>query len=174
MSTPHSQRIFLGLGSNTHARKNLCSCLDWLAHSFRQMRVSPAYRSPAYGFEGSDFINLVVAIDSAICPLALKNWLVTLENRHGRDRSQPRFSDRTLDVDILLFGDVIAPQWHIPRQETITQPYILKPLCDLAPEMIHPVEKVPVKQLWQGMQARGHAPIEPVDLQWVADTEGEK
>ncbi len=166
MSAPNPQRIYLGLGSNTRARENLGSCLNWLAHSFRQMRVSPAYRSSAYGFEGSDFINLVVSIDSVISPLALKDWLIALEDRHGRDRSQPRFSDRTLDVDILLFGDLVAPQWHIPRQETLTQPYILKPLCDLDPERIHPVEQVPIKQLWQAMQACGHAAIEPVDLPW--------
>ncbi len=166
MAHPFSQRIYLGLGSNTRPYENLRSCLDWLAHSFGHLVVSPAYRSPAYGFSGADFINLVVAIDSAISPQALKSWLVWLENIHGRNRQQPRFSDRTLDVDILLFGNLVAPQWQIPREETFQQPYILKPLRDLAPDLTPPQSEQSVDMLWQSMQARGHAPIEPVDLGW--------
>ncbi len=164
MKFPGSHRIFLGLGSNTNPQTNLVSCLEWLDHSFRSMQVSPAYRSPAFGFSGRDFINLVVRIDSAISPLALKAWLRQLEDRHGRDRSQPRFSDRTLDVDILLFGDLVAPQWQIPRKETVTQPYILKPLCDLAPNLRLPHSNITVSRLWRDMQDRGHDPIEPVRL----------
>jgi 2-amino-4-hydroxy-6-hydroxymethyldihydropteridine diphosphokinase len=165
MSQHETQRIYLGLGSNTNARANLRSCLRWLRHSFLHTTVSPAYRSPAFGFEGNDFINLVVAIDSAIAPQALKSWLRQLEDAHGRDRSQPRFSDRTLDVDILLFGDQVMPQWQIPRNETFTQPYILKPLWDLAPQLRDPRTGQTVDALWRAMHGSGHAPIEPVVLE---------
>ena len=72
--------------------------------------MSPVYRFPAVGFAGPDFLNLAVGLDTELEPFVLNDWLHGLEDRHGRRRDVPRFSDRTLDIDIVLYGDPCA-EW---------------------------------------------------------------
>ena len=121
-----------------------------LQASFEDAAFSPVYHSPAMGFRGDDFLNLAARIDTDTPPLELADWLREVENRHGRDRSVPRWSSRTLDIDILLYGDlwVISPKLEIPRREILDAPHVLKPLADLAPELIHPVERMSMAELW--------------------------
>jgi 2-amino-4-hydroxy-6-hydroxymethyldihydropteridine diphosphokinase len=81
----------------------------------------------------------------------LDDWLHALENRHGRRRDVPRFSSRTLDVDIVLFGDQVlkgAGSLEIPRPE-LKYAFVLKPLADVAPDVMHPVLEKTIGQLWR-------------------------
>ena len=94
-------RAWLSLGSNVEPEKNLPAAIAELRARFGDILVSPAYRFPAVGFEGPDFVNLAVGIDTDLEPQALNDWLHALEDRHGRRRDVPRFSSRTLDVDIV-------------------------------------------------------------------------
>jgi len=104
----------------------------------------------AFGFEGDDFINLVVRIETDMSPLALKNFLTGLEDRHGRNRQSPKFSDRTLDIDTLLYDDLylLSPALNIPRGEILEAAHVLKPLADLAPDLLHPVARKTMIELW--------------------------
>ncbi len=113
--------------------------------------MSPVYRAPAVGFAGSDFINLVARIETDMGPLDLKYFLHTLEDRHGRARNVPKFSDRTLDIDILLYDDLylLSPELEIPRDEILTAAHVLKPLADLAPDLLHPVTRRSILEHWQ-------------------------
>jgi 2-amino-4-hydroxy-6-hydroxymethyldihydropteridine diphosphokinase len=149
------RRYFLGIGSNVNRQEYISSCLRYLRHSFASLQVSPVYASPAFGFAGADFHNLVVCIDSAFTPHALKRWLQRLEDLHGRDRSQPRYSDRTLDVDLLLCDQLIINdgQIQLPRDEILKRDYVLKPLQDLAPELMHPQAQKRLADLWQAFAA---------------------
>ena len=142
--------VYLGLGSNIDAPANIRSAMAALQESFAVVSFSPIYRSPAEGFEGDDFLNLVARIETALGPLELNDRLHELENRHGRDRSAPRWSSRTLDIDILLYGDLWleSPALEIPRKEILTFAHVLKPLADLAPNLVHPVERVTMTKLW--------------------------
>jgi 2-amino-4-hydroxy-6-hydroxymethyldihydropteridine diphosphokinase len=97
---------YLGLGSNIEARANIASGIAGLRREFERTELSPIYRAPAVGFRGNDFLNLVARIDTDLSPLELRDYLHALEDRHGRDRHQPKFSDRTLDIDILLYDDL--------------------------------------------------------------------
>ena len=94
---------------------------------------------------------MVVAFDSAFSPLALKRWLRELEYACGRSRDQSRFSNRTLDMDILLAGDVImhSEKLRLPRPELTKRAYVLKPIFDLAPDLTHPENSQTIKTLWQ-------------------------
>lgn len=143
---------YLGLGSNIDARNNITSGIAALQQTFDGVELSPVYRTPAMGFEGDDFINLVVRIETRMSPLELKHYLVGLEDSHGRDREQPRFSDRTLDIDILLYDDLylLSPALEIPRDEILNAAHVLKPLADLAPDLIHPAERRSMAELWDG------------------------
>jgi 2-amino-4-hydroxy-6-hydroxymethyldihydropteridine diphosphokinase len=146
---------YLGLGSNIDARKNIASGIAALREAFDDVQLSPCYESPSYGFTGADFINLVAHVETGMSPLALKQFLHDLEDRHDRRRDAPRFSDRTLDIDILLYDDLvlISPALEIPRNEILTAPHVLKPLADLASDLRHPLNRRTFAELWREMDS---------------------
>jgi 2-amino-4-hydroxy-6-hydroxymethyldihydropteridine diphosphokinase len=156
-------RVYLSLGSNVDPEKNLRAAIVELRAQFGAIDVSPAYRYPAVGFDGPDFLNLAVGIDTGLGPEALNDWLHALENRHGRRRDVPRYSSRTLDVDIVLYGDLVvtgAQNLEVPRAE-LMQTFVLQPLADIAPCAIHPTLHKSIGELWASASgARG----KPVDL----------
>lgn len=142
--------VFLGLGSNVDAAANIRAGVAALRERFGVVRLSPVYRSLAVGFDGNDFLNLAAAIDTDIQPLALKDFLNLLEARHGRTRDVARYSDRTLDIDILLWDDLFLrlPALTLPRAEILECAHVLKPLADLAPGHLHPATGMTMAQLW--------------------------
>ena len=134
-------RAYLSLGSNIDPDVHLRRAIAELRARFGALVVSPVYRSAAVGFEGPDFLNLAVGLDTDLDAPALDAWLHALEDRHGRRRDVPRYASRTLDVDIVLFGDAIvdAPgHLQIPRPE-LAEAFVLQPLADIAPDARDPV-----------------------------------
>jgi 2-amino-4-hydroxy-6-hydroxymethyldihydropteridine diphosphokinase len=142
---------YLGLGSNRDAETHIAAGIAALRATFRGVSLSPVYRSPAVGFEGSDFLNCAARVETEMDLAELKQWLVELEDRHGRDRSQPKFSDRTLDIDILLYGNQVGDfdGLTLPRDEILKYAHVLKPLADLAPRLEHPVTGVTFAEHWK-------------------------
>ena len=148
-------RVYLSLGSNQQPRQYLRAALDELRARFGAIEVSPAYRSKAVGFDGPDFVNLAVGLDTELAPEALNDWLHALEDRHGRRRDVPRYSDRTLDVDIVLYGDLVRQgEGHldIPRKE-LKHAFVLRPIADIAPGLRHPVDGRSMAELWVAFPA---------------------
>jgi len=142
-------RAYLSLGSNIEPERHLRAALAELRARFGRVIVSPVYRSAAVGFDGPDFLNLAAAIDTDLDPVALDAWLHALEDRHGRRRDGPRYGSRTLDVDIVLFGDrVVEGPGHlkIPRSE-LEEAFVLLPLFDIAPDARDPVSGRSVAEL---------------------------
>ncbi|MDA3934948.1 MAG: 2-amino-4-hydroxy-6-hydroxymethyldihydropteridine diphosphokinase [Gammaproteobacteria bacterium] len=157
--------VYLGLGSNQQARFNLRSCLRQLESKFGQIEWSPLYVSAAVGFDGDDFLNMVVKVRSNLTVDSLHHWLHELEDRHQRDRQQPRFSDRTLDVDILLYGELVqAGDVILPRPEITKYAHVLKPLADLAPQLLHPTELKTMWSLWEAFAASQAVQLQPTTL----------
>ena len=143
-------RAYLSLGSNLEPEKHLRAALAELRAKFGAIVVSPVYRCKAVGFDGPDFLNLAVAIDTDLSPQALNDWLHALEDRHGRRRDVPRFSSRTLDIDIVLYDDVMMTgegHLELPRPE-LKHAFVLKPLADIAPQAVHPLSRKAMAQLW--------------------------
>jgi 2-amino-4-hydroxy-6-hydroxymethyldihydropteridine diphosphokinase len=135
-------RVYLSLGSNLAPRRHLRAALAALRQRFGELTVSPAYRSQAVGFAGPDFVNLAVGLDTELDPAALNQWLHALEDAHGRRRDVPRFADRTLDIDIVFYDDLVlegAGHLQIPRQE-LRHAFVLKPIADIAPALRHPLD----------------------------------
>ncbi|WP_424682023.1 2-amino-4-hydroxy-6-hydroxymethyldihydropteridine diphosphokinase [Frateuria sp. YIM B11624] len=158
-------RAYLSLGSNLEPRRHLRAALDELRARFGAIEVSPAYRSRAVGFDGADFVNLAVALDTELEPEALNDWLHALEDRHGRRRDVPRYADRTLDVDIVLYDQrVIDGPGHlqIPRTE-LKHAFVLRPLADIAPQLRHPLSGHSMAELWAAFPQQSE-PLEPMSL----------
>lgn len=155
----------LSLGSNESPEHHLRAAVAELRARFGAVAVSPVYRTPAVGFEGPDFLNCAAAIRSDLEPQALNDWLHALEDRHGRRRDVPRFSSRTLDVDIVYFDDVVmrgAGNLELPRPE-LKHAFVLKPLADIAPDFVDPVQGRTLAALWAAhREFDGPPAVEPL------------
>ena len=142
-------RAYLSLGSNIEPEKYLRAAIAELRARFGTLIVSPVYRSAAVGFEGPEFLNLAVGLDTDLDAPALDAWLHALEDRHGRRRDQPRYASRTLDVDIVLFGDAIVEgpgHLRIPRSE-LREAFVSVPLADIAPGVRDPESGLTVAEI---------------------------
>ena len=153
-------RVYLSLGSNIDAERWLGLAVAVLCACFGRMDVSPVYRSAAVGFDGPDFLNLAVGLDSDLEPEALNDWLHALEDRHGRVRGGDRYASRTLDVDIVLYDDLVLDgegHLQVPRGE-LRHAFVLKPMADIAPDVRHPVSGKTMAELWAAFPA-GSEPL---------------
>ena len=141
---------YLSLGSNLDPVRHLREAIDALRECFGEVEVSAVYRFPAVGYAGADFLNAAAAIRTDLPPEALNAWLHALEDAHGRDRSGPRYSDRTLDIDIVLYDLVAegAGNLRIPRDE-LRHAFVLKPLAQIAPDARHPLAARSIAELWR-------------------------
>jgi len=154
---------WLGLGSNLNAAVNIRAAIAELREQFETIALSPSYTSAAVGFDGDDFINLVARVETDMSPLELRQYLRDLEDRYGRKRDVPKFSDRSMDIDILLYDDLVlySPLLEIPRAEIVKFAHVLKPLTDLDPDLVHPGERRTLSDIWDssGLSDKSLVPI---------------
>ncbi|MFW5815220.1 MAG: 2-amino-4-hydroxy-6-hydroxymethyldihydropteridine diphosphokinase [Wenzhouxiangella sp.] len=154
--------VYLGLGSNLDPQRHIAAGFSALRQAFGPVDCSPVYVSTAVGFAGADFLNAAARIRTSWSVGRLKAWLTALENEHGRDRSQPKFSDRSLDIDILLHGDKCGQfdDLVLPREEILEHAHVLKPLADIAPDLVHPATGRTLAEHWR--RFRGDRSLQPV------------
>lgn len=159
-------KVYLGLGSNVDAVFHLQCGLDALQVHFGTLHLAPVYESEAVGFDGENFLNTVVQIETDQSVAELVKKLRDIENSSGRDRNAPRFSARTLDIDILCYGGAIGTidGVHLPRDEILKNAFVLRPLADLAPDWVHPESHKTARQLWAEYQRDQR--LWPVDFIW--------
>lgn len=150
-----SARVYVGLGSNVEREIRLRQAVAALRERFGTIDLSPVYDSAAVGFEGYDFLNLVVGLDTDLGVEAVNEIFHGIENQLGRDRSLPKFASRSIDLDILTYGDLVLskPGIRVPRPEILENAFVLKPLQDLAPDSQHPETGETYAALWQRMAA---------------------
>jgi 2-amino-4-hydroxy-6-hydroxymethyldihydropteridine diphosphokinase len=143
-------QVFLGLGSNLEREKNIRAGLSALEKLFGDLKLSAIYESESVGFKGSHFYNLVVAVETDLSLVQLSDALKKIENDHGRVRTGPKYSPRTLDIDILTYGDFVGVEAGIelPRAEIIENAFVLLPLSEIAPDELHPQLKKSYLEIW--------------------------
>ena len=143
-------RVYISIGSNIEAEKNVRFAIDALKKQYGDVSLSSVYESEAVGFDGDNFLNLVAALDTEEDVFTVAATLREIEDRHGRDRSGPRFSARTVDLDLLLYDDVIIHQdrLDIPRHEILKNAFVLWPLAEIAPQQLHPENQKTMAELW--------------------------
>ena len=159
-------RAWLSLGSNLAPEANLRAAAAALRQRFGDVLFSPVYRTPAVGFDGPAFLNAAAGLDTDLDPHALNAWLHALEDAQGRDRSGPRFSSRTLDVDIVLYDDLVLTgpgHLQLPRDE-LRHAFVLRPLADIAPGVVVPGTGRTLAELWAAHPGEPGLHLDPLVL----------
>ena len=154
-------RVFLGLGSNLNAQQNIAAGLVRLGTDYRLISESPWYRSPALGFDGPDFINLVVEIECRCSLLQLRAELKQIEFDFGRPLDAVKFSSRLLDIDILMYNDWVGDfsGLQLPRSDIHQFAFVLRPLLDIFPQGLDPQSGRPLAEFWPALADQ---PLYPV------------
>lgn len=154
MSEARPVRAWLSLGSNISPQAQIPAAVDALAAIFGELVVSPVYESEAVGFSGDNFYNLVVGIKTSLSPRALVQRLRQMEETHGRVRGADKFSPRTIDIDLLTYGDVIIDDGDIqlPRSEILRFAFVLLPLTEVAGDERHPLTGSTYRDHWRAFK----------------------
>lgn len=150
-------RTYIGLGSNIDRDRNIRSGIKDLMSLGSKVTISHVYESVAVGFNGDNFYNLVVGFDTEIPVDQLNIKLREIEESHGRLRNVPHFSSRTLDLDLLIYDDLIRhdEKIDVPREEILKYAFVLKPLAEIAADVEHPEIRVPISKLWKSFDGNG-------------------
>jgi len=160
-------KIYISLGSNIDREKNTRAGVDALREKFGELELSSVYESEAVGFNGAAFYNMVIACEAAEDVYHTNQALREIEDTHGRDRSGPRFSSRTLDLDLLLYNDLVFNEagLKLPREEILHNAFVLWPLAEIAPTLKHPENGKSYAELWEAFDKHKEN-LKPVEFQF--------
>jgi 2-amino-4-hydroxy-6-hydroxymethyldihydropteridine diphosphokinase len=154
--------VYVAAGSNVEPEQHLALASQLLRGEFPDVRFSPWYRNRAVGFEGADFINFVAGFTTTLPISAVLTRLYAIEVACGRPRDALRWAPRSMDLDVLLYGDLLCdePKLKLPRPDLLKRAFMLGPLAALAPDLMHPTEKVTIGELWERFDRGAHELIE--------------
>lgn len=159
-------RVYVSIGSNIDRERHVLAALDALADALGALTVSSVYESEAVGFCGDNFLNLVVGFDSGRSVSELYHLLRQIEADNGRIRHGAKHLSRTLDLDLLLYDDLVCDQpTQLPREEIVNNAFVLWPLAEIAPKRKHPLNGLTFAQLWEAFDKKSQR-LWPVPFQW--------
>ena len=167
-------RAYLSIGSNIDPEYHVRAAVHALRQRYGSLDLSPVYQNPPVGFEGDDFYNLVVGLETDETAEQLAAACREIETAQGRTRGAERFSARTLDIDLLTLGNEVRDNVPIlPRDEILRYAFVLKPLADLAPDERHPVDGRRYGDLWAELAESGDVSraFQPVSVDLVTPLE---
>lgn len=159
--------VYVSVGSNINREHNLRGGIAALREHYGPIRLSTVYESASVGFAGDNFYNLVLSFGSDESIAQICQRLREIEERFGRVRGGAKFSSRTLDLDLLLYDDVIqhGDGVDIPREEITRNAFVLLPLAELAPELMHPELHQTYHALWQAYDQASQS-LWGIDFNW--------
>ncbi len=151
--------VYVGIGSNIEQEKHIRLAVKYLHKSFGescQLQLSPVYKTQAIGFKGDDFLNLVAYFETDLSVIEVEKMLKVIEQQNGRTYNQEKFSARTLDIDLLLYDQAIINSngINVPRDEIEKYAFVLAPLADLAPNLVHPQTQDTMSAMWQQLKQK--------------------
>jgi 2-amino-4-hydroxy-6-hydroxymethyldihydropteridine diphosphokinase len=154
--------VYVAIGSNVEPERHLALATRELLREFPDVEFSPWYRNRAVGFEGADFINLVAGFTTTSSIDEVLARLHAIEALCGRPRDAPRWAPRSMDLDVLLYGDMVCdtPRLKLPRPDLLKRAFMLGPLAALAPDLVHPTAKLTIGELWRRFDRAAHPLIE--------------
>ncbi|MEY3785871.1 MAG: hypothetical protein RLZ75_76 [Pseudomonadota bacterium] len=142
---------YISIGSNIDKNKNIPASLEAIKLHFGQLTISSIYESESVGFIGDTFYNLVVGFNSEFSVKEVAKILRQIELDNGRTRNSQKFSSRTLDLDLILYDNLILNdgRLQIPRDEIERYAFVLEPLAEIAPDLKHPISDISYSDLWK-------------------------
>jgi 2-amino-4-hydroxy-6-hydroxymethyldihydropteridine diphosphokinase len=157
--------VWVSIGSNQDRDRSIRGAVQALRQRFGQLTLSRVYESEAVGFEGHPFLNLVAGFDTDEAVGALNAVFREIEDAFGRVRGPDKFSPRTLDIDLLTYGDLagVIDGYDLPRDEILRYAFVLGPLAEVAGAELHPLLRRTYRSLWVAF-GREPQPIVPVDF----------
>ncbi|WP_067865225.1 2-amino-4-hydroxy-6-hydroxymethyldihydropteridine diphosphokinase [Neptuniibacter marinus] len=160
-------QVFVSVGSNTDRERYTRSALDALQQHFGSLLISSVYESEAVGFEGDNFLNLVAEFKTELSVSELSKRLKRIEDDNGRCRKGPKFSGRTLDIDILTYDQYVGvfSGVQLPRDEVTKNAFVLQPLAEIAPDIKHPELDMTYAELWGSSQ--NQQKLWTVEFEWA-------
>lgn len=160
--------IYISIGSNQDAERQIRYGLKQLGYYFSDLKLSRVYESEAVGFEGDNFLNLVASARTQMTISQVDRAFKQIEKDAGRVRGEAKFSNRTLDIDLLLYDDIVCDKpIRLPRGEVLYHAFVLQPLAEIAPDLKHPVEDETYQQLWQKFSKKEEQKLWPINFDWT-------
>jgi 2-amino-4-hydroxy-6-hydroxymethyldihydropteridine diphosphokinase len=166
-------RAYLGIGSNIDAEANLRLAVRELRRRFGDLELSSIYRSRPVGFEGSDFLNAVVGLDTCLSPQQIVGVLEEIHALAGRGRGERKLVSRTLDIDLLLYDRLVLEKPRLPRDDVLIYNFVLRPLAELVPDFVHPLTGRRLADHWRSFDAESGAVRYPLTGVQVEGLQGE-
>lgn len=159
--------VALSIGSNITPEPHLREALDVLQARYGYLRTSSVFESESVGFNGANFLNMVALIETEEALPELAQFLKNYEDEHGRQRARPKFSGRTVDIDILTFGQVcgISEGIQLPRAEIVDNAYVLWPLSQVCFDETHQVTGQTYGALWASYDKKLQK-LWSIDFKW--------
>jgi len=157
--------VYVAAGSNVDPERHLAQACAEIARTWPDAHFSRAYRNAAVGFDGPEFINLVVGFTAAQPLDSVIARLRAIETVCGRPRYAPKWASRTMDLDVLLFGDRVekTADYTLPRPDLLKRAFMLGPLAEIAPDVMHPTAGKTIAVLWREFEGGAH-PMTAVEL----------
>ncbi len=158
-------QVYISLGSNINREALTRAGVNALRHRYGELLLSSVYESEAVGFKGENFYNMVIGLQTNDDVHTVAKTLRQIEDTHGRDRTKPVFSSRTLDLDLLLYDDLILDEnkLQIPRHEILLRAFVLWPMAEVAADLIHPLINKSYAELWQAFDKQKEK-LQPIDF----------
>lgn len=160
-------RIYISLGSNIDREWHVRAAVRELQAVFGALELSRVFESEAVGFQGDAFLNMVIAADTELQVADVIAVFKQIEDNYGRVRDGVKYCGRNLDLDLLLYEDLVCQQpVELPRAEILQNAFVLWPLAELAPEGRHPVKGQTFAELWQ-QYPQTQQRLWPIDFQFA-------
>ncbi len=160
-------KIHINIGSNQNREANIAGAIDYLKLNFADIKISDIFESPAEGFKGDDFYNVGINASTKLSVEDVNAVLKNIEKIFGRDRTQPKFSSRLIDLDLVIYDAVVNPELNLPRDDIMLYSFVLAPLAQLSGADIHPLEKQTYQQLWQNFQTNNQFELSQYNIEKI-------
>ena len=163
----NSSRVFVSIGSNIDRAQNIRRAVSALIERYGPLQLSPVYETAAVGFIGDDFYNLVAGFDTTDDVRSVAVSLREIETNCGRERGARRFAPRTIDLDLLLYDDLVMNSGglSLPRDEILKYSFVLAPLARIAGELRHPLDGRTYNELWTMISGAG-GELHEIEFDW--------
>jgi len=161
-----TNRVYVSLGTNIEREYHLRAGLLALQNTYGELLLSSLFECDPVGFVGDRFYNMVIAFDTQDSLETVAKFIRQVEFDNGRPQDAKKFSSRTLDLDILLFGQEVTDlPVEIPRAEIRKNAFVLAPLAELASSFIHPHTQQSIEEMWNRFDKQLQ-PLKKLDFKW--------